>query len=53
MGKVGIPIKVYPRHMCVPVLSQDLDFQRHVSWSFFRFVDIGGLVDQDCITGHE
>jgi hypothetical protein len=39
--------------MFVPSPSQDLDFRRHMSWSFFfvfrevivRFVDIDGIVD--------
>ena len=42
--------------MCIPVPSQDLDFQRHVSWSYFvfsefrcevidRFLDFGVIDD--------
>ena len=48
------------RHNFVSVLSQNLDFQRHMSWSFFvfnglrsevnaRFLDIGGIVDHHCL----
>ena len=47
-------------HIDVPVPDQDLDVQRHRSWSFFvfselrwevlvRFVDIGGIVDHNMI----
>ena len=45
-------------NMFVPVPSQDLDFQRHMSWSScvqlvqlrseVRFVDIGGIDDHHC-----
>ena len=44
----------------MPVLSQNLDFQRHMSWSFFVFSElqwamivcfagIGGIVDKHCL----
>ena len=44
----------------VPVPSHELDFLRHMSWSFLmfndlkwavavRFVDIGGIVDRHCL----
>jgi hypothetical protein len=32
-GMVRIPMTVFTRQMFVPVPSQDLDFQRHNSWS--------------------
>ena len=42
--------------ICIAVPSQELDFQHHMSWSFyvhffevrgvcFRFVDLGGIVN--------
>jgi hypothetical protein len=46
---------------CMPVLSQNLDFQCHISWSplfvlsklrlevIVNFVDIGGIVDHHCL----
>ena len=43
----------------MPVPSQDLDFQCHMSWFFFcvqwwevvvLFVDIGGIVDHHCLS---
>ena len=59
---VGNPLTSLTRHMFVPVLSQDLDFQRHMSWSFcvqlvqlrseviVCFVDIGGIDDYHCLS---
>ena len=41
--------------MFAPVKNKDMDFQRHMSWSFIvfmaivRFVDIGGIVDYHCL----
>jgi len=46
--------------MFAPVSSQDLDFQRHMSWVIFMFndlrlevivcfVDIGNIVHQHCL----
>ena len=29
-SNVKLLLQIYPRHMCVPVLNQDLDFQRHM-----------------------
>ena len=50
-GLLGSYNPFYPRHICVPVPSQDLDFQHHMSWSFclqrevmFCFVDIGWIL---------
>ena len=53
-------IQFNPATFCVPVPSQDLNFERHMSWSFFvlsewrgemivGFVDIGGIVDHHCL----
>jgi hypothetical protein len=48
-------------HIFVPIQWQNLDFQRHMSWSFcvqwvqlrwetiVRFVDIGGIDDHHCL----
>ena len=33
---------VSPRHICVPVPSLDLDFQRHMPCSFLQSVEVGG-----------
>jgi hypothetical protein len=51
---VRIPFTDLTRHIFVHVSRQDLNFQRHMSWSFcvcslrwevdVRFVDIGGIV---------
>jgi len=50
-----------PPHLCACCSSQDLDFQRHMLWSFcvqwvqlrseviVRFVDIGGIDDNHCL----
>ena len=49
-----------PRYIFAPVKNKDMDFQRHMSWSFIvfselmgeaivRFVDIGGIVDYHCL----
>ena len=32
--RLGFHYPMYHIHICVPVLCQDLDFQRHMSWSF-------------------
>jgi hypothetical protein len=54
-----MPLTGLTSHMFVPVLSQDLDFQRRMSWSScvqlvqlrseVRFVDIGGIYDHHCL----
>jgi len=51
---VRIPFTDLTRYMFVLVFRQDLNFQRHISWSLcvyclrwevdVRFVDIGGIV---------
>jgi len=42
---------VLTHHIFVSVPCQDLDFQRHMSWSFcFQcFTDIGGIDDHHCL----
>ena len=42
---------VLTHHICVSVPNQDLNFQRHMSWSFcFQcFTDIGGIHDHHCL----
>ena len=35
MGGLGSPLIGLTRHIFVPVPSQDLDFQYHMSWSSF------------------
>ena len=48
------------RHIFMPVLSQDLDFQHHMSWHFFvlsdlrkeavfRFVVIGRIIEHSVV----
>ena len=54
-----MPLTGLTSHMFVPVLSQDLDFQRRMSWSScvqlvqlrseVRFVDIGGIFYHHCL----
>lgn len=49
----------HPITFCIPVPSQNVDFQRHMEWSFLcselrrdaivRFPDIGGIIDQYCL----
>ena len=58
--RLGFHYPMFHLHICVPVLCQDLDFQRHMSWSFcfvftelrrdvvVRCVDIGGIPDHHC-----
>ena len=46
----SIPInQLNLHHMFMHVLSRELDFQRHMSWSFFlcsmSFIDIGEIID--------
>jgi hypothetical protein len=53
--RVGIPLNGLTPTPFVPVLNQDMDFQRHISWSFFllshlrrdvvKLVDIGEIAD--------
>ena len=48
-GKLGWHWPVYPRHFCVSFSSQDLDFQRQMSWLFvFRELKWEGIVRFVC-----
>ena len=31
---------IYPGHICMPDPSQDLDFQRYLSWSFVMLIEL-------------
>ena len=57
---VGIPCTGLVSSLFLPVPDQELDFQCHMSWSFFvfnglrweviiHFVDIGGIVYYQCL----
>ena len=39
-GRVVMTLAGLTRHICVPVPSRDLDFQRHMSWFFFVCVHL-------------
>jgi hypothetical protein len=40
---VGIALTLVPHHIFVPVPSQDLDFQCHISWFFLCSVSQGEM----------
>ena len=41
-GRFGVPLTGLTWHIFVHVPSQDLDFQRHMSWSFLSSVKMRG-----------
>ena len=54
MGKVGVPLNsLCPPHVCACHKPGPGFPTPCVVVVFFSFVDIGGLVDQHCITGHK